>query len=282
MTAVKCHGPLTDWTPKTNVDNLADRVLGDVLYAGPLSIFDGYCKMEECIKFSLIGKHLPSKIMTQSIKTASKKDITHFVSDVRKKAVSDEEMFKKMILLFFQYAPTSAHAHFFSTMTDKDGDFLTQIIAELPQDLSHLNLTHCKGLKDRHVKLIAERLDKLDSLNLSNCRAITNAAVNTIVCRSAKNKLQNSVRFKSLNFSHCKNITNLALIKISGSRSMIGLQSLKFAGCHQITNEGVEALIHSTYLPILTSLNLRGCRQVTPEARALIAKILRQNALKRG
>lgn len=100
MSAVK-YPVSPNWLATTDANKLTDRSLRDVICADPLSIFGGYCKMEECFNLYLSGNDLPTKILTQSIITARKEEIAHFVSFVRKKAVSDEKIFQKIIYLFF-------------------------------------------------------------------------------------------------------------------------------------------------------------------------------------
>lgn len=274
MVAVVNNDSLSKYHAEINDDN-PKGILKNVLFDDPLSVFNGYCRMEDCFNLELSGNTLSSGTLKRSITIAGKKEITHFVSLLRKTAKTGNTKFEELVSLFFKYAPTTAHKHFFSSLTNEDDDFLIKIIEALPKDLTHLSLSHCKKLKDRHVTLILERLDNLVSLNLSHCRAITNAAVIAII-RCTANK---SMNIKSLNLSHCKNITNAALGALSRSLSMAFLESLKFAECQKITNEGGMALIQNTNLVSLKKLNLRGCKLVTPDVKNLIAATLRQNAL---
>lgn len=267
MSAIKFHDTLT-WPQAAKADKPTNKNSGNILPIDLLSVFHEYCQMDECIKLSIAGRTLSPKIITKSINAACKAEFANFVAYARVKHESDFNNFQKIIDVFFQHAPTKAQAHFFSYMTNRDDDFLTDIISELPRDTAHLNLTNCKWLRDHHVEGIVGRLNNLQSMNFSNCRFLTDRAVMAIVGF-------NTASLKSLNFMRCHRLTNAALMAIANSSNMANLQSLKFAWCRHITDTGAAAISNSSMTKLRT-VNLRGCT-VTATARAAIANMLRQN-----
>jgi hypothetical protein len=270
----------TSWPLAIDESNSSTGVLGNILPPGPLSLFHEYCRMEECIKLSLIGTPLHSAIITKSISIANKMEISNFVANARIRNKSDFSNFQKMINIFFLHASTKAQEHFFSYILNKEDDFLTAIISEIPISTTHLNLSRCKPLRDYHVQSMMGRLNNLKSVNFSRCNFLTDASAIAIAGKPRSiyknsNELEET-NLRSVNLMKCHRLTNIAAKAIAIGSNTAGLRNLKLAWCPKITDEGVQALISSPSLTKLQRVNLKGCT-VTIIARNAIANMIKQN-----
>ncbi|MBA3815403.1 MAG: hypothetical protein H0X29_02580 [Parachlamydiaceae bacterium] len=260
---VKSHAPNLNWP-------LVDKQDPLTLPSDLASIFHTYVTMENCIELSLAGNSPSSKILTKSIAAAGQKRIARFVANAYMRRESDYQIFKKMIEIFFKHASTSKQAHFFASITDKNGRFITDIISALPKGLAHLDLTNCKWLKNHHVTEIIMQLPALESLNLSKCRFLTDETAKIIANKN------NAASLHSLNFSGCPKLTDFAAIAIAESTNLVGLNSLKFSKCPHITDMGAMAITNS--MSGLRRLKFRQCPKVTATARTAIKNMLVANA----
>lgn len=207
--------------------------------------------MREAIDFLLNGGDISPEVLKKSIASASREDIKEFVEVARAKSEASPYVFNTMIHTFFKHAPRDKQADFFSSLNNRDRDFLSKIIPAMPRDMTELNLKPCQYcLEPSHIKQIISHFDNLESLNLANCDLDNEIII----------EIANSPKMNNLKTLVLDKITGIekGIIEIANSPNMFSLQNLSLAGCLH-GDDVVFKIVNSPYMSNLISLNVHNC-----------------------
>lgn len=145
--------------------NLPKKLLGFNHLPVPLrKLTENYCGIADAFQLSLIGEL--SEPLNTYIAAANQEIIVQFLKDVRT-IDHTSHFFTEIIRLFFQNTSPEQHGWFFCNMDPNDGQFLSNVISALPEDMTRLNLQGCRCLTPQNISEL-QRLTQLEELVFAN------------------------------------------------------------------------------------------------------------------
>lgn len=234
---------------------------------------------QNCIKDCVLGANISQTMLKETAGYMRERDVIDFVREARSKY--DEEVmnkwepvaFKKMVNLFFQYAhPDDQKLALkkllpYAPSLDQQDILLTDIISALPENLTHLDLSKCSHLTDKHVKQIANRLTGLQALDLRDCPLLTNRAISAIA------NSRNMANLQELEFGsqEAYRLDDRAVSALARSENMANLRKLSLYALGGISDQAAKELADSPYITRLETLDFSGCSNLTNQGVMKIA-----------
>jgi len=127
-------------------------------------------------------------------------------------------------------------------------------------NLTNLDLSGCKKLRDAALIAVAEHCPGLTNLNLYRCSGLSDAALIAVA--------EHCSGLTHLDLSVCRQLSDAALIAVA--EHCPGLTNLNLYGCTWLSDAALIAI--AEHCPGLTYLNLYNCRQLSDAALVAVAE----------